>query len=116
MATHDEKYYEELAEAAERGEFTPVPGTALTGEAARLSALAMLKAATGTDDYDELVKMTRGRRKLSEQNKKSAHSPVLHLRLPEDLNDAIRNLATQRGESTSEVARELLVKGLAAAA
>lgn len=116
MITYDDTYFEEMAEAAERGEFTPVPNTLLTGEEARQSALAMLKAATGTDDYTELVKMTRGRRKLSEQKEQpSQHSPVLHMRLPEELNNTIRDLASQRGQSTSEVARELLVKGLAAA-
>lgn len=115
MTTYTDKDYEEMAQAAEQGEFTEVPGTTLTGEAARASALAMLKAATGTDNYDELVKMTRGRRKLSEPKKESAHSPVLHLRIPEELNTTIRNLAAQRGESTSEVARDLLVKGLAVA-
>ena len=81
------------AEAAKRREFTPVPNTLLTGEEARQSALAMLKAATGTDDYTELVKMTRGRRKLSEQKEQaSQHSPVLHMRLPEELNKGLRNI------------------------
>lgn len=53
MITYDDKYFEEMAEAAERGEFTPVPNTLLTGEEARQSALAMLKAAAGTDNYTE---------------------------------------------------------------
>ena len=48
MTTYDDKYFEEMAEAAEKGEFTPAPNTLLTGEEARQSALAMLKAATGT--------------------------------------------------------------------
>ena len=53
----------------------------------------MLKAATGTDDYTELVKMTRDRRKLSEQKEQaSQHSPVLHMRLPEELNKGLRNI------------------------
>lgn len=53
MITYDYTYFEEMAEAAERGEFTPVPNTLLTGEEARQSALAMLKAAAGTDNYTE---------------------------------------------------------------
>ena len=48
MTTYDDKYFEEMAEAAEKGDFTPVPNTLLTGEEAQQSALAMLKAATGT--------------------------------------------------------------------
>lgn len=53
MTTYDDTYFEEMAEAAERGEFTPIPNTLLTGEEARQSALAMLKAAAGTDNYTE---------------------------------------------------------------
>lgn len=53
MTTYDDTYFEEMAEAAERGEFTPVPNTLLTGEEARQSARVMLKAATGTDNYTE---------------------------------------------------------------
>ena len=48
MTAYNDKYFEEMAEAAEKGEFTPVPSTLLTGEEAQRSALAMLKAATGT--------------------------------------------------------------------
>lgn len=53
MTTYDDTYFEEMAEAAEKGEFTPVPNTLLTGEEAQQSALAMLKAAAGTDNYTE---------------------------------------------------------------
>ena len=52
MTAYNNKYFEEMAEAAERGEFTPAPNTLLTGEEARQSALAMLKAATETDDTE----------------------------------------------------------------
>ena len=48
MTTYDDTYFEEMAEAAEKGKFTPIPNTLLTGEEARQSALAMLKAETGT--------------------------------------------------------------------
>lgn len=93
MTAYNDKYFEEMAEAAEKGESTPIPNTLLTREEAQRSALAMLKAATGTDDYTELVKMTRGRRKLSEQKEQaSQHSPVLHMRLPEELNKGLRNI------------------------
>lgn len=48
MTTYDDTYFEEMAEAAEKREFTPVPNTLFTGEEAQRSALAMLKATTGT--------------------------------------------------------------------
>ena len=48
MTTYDDTYFEEMAEAAEKGVFTPSPNARLTEEEARQSALAMLKAATGT--------------------------------------------------------------------
>ena len=93
MTAYNDKYFEEMAEAAEKGEFTPVPNSLLTGEEAQQSALIMFKAATETDDYTELVKITRGRRKLSEQKEQaSQHSPVLHMRLPEELNKGLRNI------------------------
>lgn len=34
MTTYDDTYFEEMAEAAEKGEFTPIPNTLLTGEEA----------------------------------------------------------------------------------
>lgn len=52
MTTYNDKYFEEMAEAAEKGEFTPIPNTLLTEEEAQRSALAMLKAATETDDTE----------------------------------------------------------------
>ncbi len=52
MSTYNDKYFEEMAEAAEKGEFTPVPNTLLTGEEAQQSALAMLEAAAETDDTE----------------------------------------------------------------
>lgn len=50
--------YAALADAAERGELTPIPGTLLTGEAATQAARAELAAATGADPTD-LHEMTR---------------------------------------------------------
>jgi len=32
MTAYDDTYFEEMAEAAEKGEFTPVPNTLLTGK------------------------------------------------------------------------------------
>lgn len=52
VSTYNDKYFEEMAEAAEKGEFTPVPNTLLTGEEAQQSALAMLEAAAETDDTE----------------------------------------------------------------
>ena len=49
MTTYDDTYFEEMAEAVEKGEFTPVPNTLLTGEEAQQSALAMLEAAAETN-------------------------------------------------------------------
>ncbi len=93
MTAYNDKYFEEMRRQPKGENLPPVPNTLLTGEEARQSALAMLKAATGTDDYTELVKMTRGRRKLSEQKEQaSQHSPVLHMRLPEELNKGLRNI------------------------
>ena len=66
MTTYDDTYFEEMAEAAEKGEFTPIPNTLLTGEEARRSALVMFKVAIGTDGYTKLVKITCDHHKLLE--------------------------------------------------
>ncbi|MDO4252109.1 MAG: hypothetical protein Q4C74_02560 [Rothia sp. (in: high G+C Gram-positive bacteria)] len=111
---HDEAYWEQRADDVLNGEYTLDPGGEhLYGEEAAESAKALFRELAGTDDPAELAKMARGRRKLADQKKNP--SPMLHLRLPEELNATIRDLAAKRGESTSEIARELLIKGLAAA-
>ena len=52
MTTYDDTYFEEMAEAAEKGEFTPIPNTLLTREEAQRSARVMLEVATGIDDTE----------------------------------------------------------------
>ncbi|QRZ61800.1 hypothetical protein [Rothia sp. ZJ932] len=110
----DESYWEQRADEALNGDYTIDPdGEHLYDQEAAESAKALFREIAGTDDPAELAKMARGRRRLDDTKKKP--SPMLHLRLPEELNSTIRDMAHQRGESTSEVARELLFKGLAAA-
>ena len=48
--------YEALADAAERGELTPIPGTELHGAAAAAEGRRILMEATGTADLDELTR------------------------------------------------------------
>lgn len=111
----DEAYWEARADEAARGEYQIDPdGEHLLGEEAAEASKALFRELAGTDDYKELAKMARGRRKLSDQ-KPSGASPMLHVRVTEELNESIRSIATQRGESTSEVVRDLLLKGLQAA-
>ena len=103
---HDEAYWEQRADDVLNGDYTLDPdGEHLYGEEAAESARALLRKVAGTDDPAELAKLA---------DSKKNPSPMLHLRLPEELNATIRDLAAKRGESTSEIARELLIKGLAA--
>ena len=68
---HDEAYWEQRADDVLNGDYTLDPdGEHLYGDAAGESARAFFREIAGTDDPAELVKMARGRRKLSD-NKKS---------------------------------------------
>lgn len=52
--------YEALADAAEDGSLTPVPGTAVHGPDAAAEARQMLMEATGTIDLEELTNLALG--------------------------------------------------------
>ena len=86
---------------------TPVilpDGTVLDGVAAEAFAEQKLAAARRRG-------LIPGRKSLSGG---TTHSPVVHVRLPEQLRDEIQSGAASRGISVSRYTRELLEKGLRA--
>jgi hypothetical protein len=95
--------YEELADAAERGELKPVPGTALHGAAAVAEGRRMLMAATGSTNIREATRVALGRPRLD-----AAHgpTPVWRVRAPETLDEQVRALAAQRHVPLSQVVRD----------
>ncbi|MFZ0161715.1 MAG: hypothetical protein WAL50_22020 [Kineosporiaceae bacterium] len=95
--------YEAMAEAAERGELRPLPGTALTGQAATEAAHADLMAATGAATIEEAVSLALGRPRVGHE--KHGSSPTWRVRTTPEQHQAVERLARQRGESVSTVIR-----------
>jgi hypothetical protein len=60
--------YDELAARAERGELTPIPGTARRGSTAQDASRADLMAATGADTLDQAVAIAIGRPPLASED------------------------------------------------
>jgi hypothetical protein len=95
--------YDELADAAERGELTPVPGTALHGAAAAGEGRRVLIAATGTTTIREATRVALGRPRLDAA---PGPTPVWRVRAPEALDEQVRALAAQRHVPMSQVVRD----------
>lgn len=92
---------EELADAAERGELTPT-GDALHGDAARDHGRAMLMAATGAHTPEAAARLAMGRPRVGEDRPETRH---WRLRVPADLDDAVRRAAARDGVTVSDVVR-----------
>lgn len=58
---HDDRYYEELADRAERGELCGIPGTQLYGEDAAAVGREMIFAATGATTVADAMHAALGR-------------------------------------------------------
>lgn len=116
MTNHDDQYWEQLAQDAENGRMTPDPTReALHGEAAAEAGRAMLREVFGTDDLDAISDedLRRGRPALGKQtNGEAGESPMLRLRVPAQMNEAITNLSAARGKSKSELIRDWIAEGL----
>ena len=97
--------YDALADAAERGELTPIPGTELHGEAAAAEVRRMLLETTGTTDLDELTRMAMGRPAVGTS---SGASPVVRARVPQALKDRVNALARRQHRKESDIVREAL--------
>lgn len=104
--------YEALADAAERGDLTPIPGTQLHGEAAAAEGRRMLMEAAGTTDLDELTRLAVGRPAVGTP---SGTSPVVRARVPQVLKEQLDTYAADHGQKASEVVREALTRFLSAA-
>ena len=95
--------YDEVADAAQRGRLRPVEGTRTTGREAADAAAADLLAATGAEDLDQGVELALGRPRVGEER---GPSPMWRVRAPQDLDDAVRALADQRGQTVSMIVRQ----------
>lgn len=110
MSSWDEQYFAEMAESAEQGEFTAT-GPRLVGEEARRVTEAQFLEWFGTTDPEKLIRQGRPSKERSRDRGKGA-SPMLRIRVPEEMDRAIQELADSRGKQKSETVRELILAGL----
>lgn len=106
-------YWDELAQDMEDGNYTTDPAQTVTGEAAAAEGKAMLRAAFGTDDLEQIEAVRRGRPTLERQAAGQAgESKMLRVRVTSAMDAALVELSRQRGTTKSEVVRELLAERL----
>lgn len=96
--------YDELAERAERGDFTVKPGTVRHGWGAASEARRLLMDATGATSIDELTNIALGRPSVA----KGGASPVVRARVPQELKDRVAAIAKREHRNESDVVREAL--------
>lgn len=111
MNDADEALGHELADAAERGDLHPIPGTTLRGQDAADAARAMLMAATDTHTPQDAARVALGRPRVGESRPETRHWRV---RVPDTLDDAAHAIARRDGLSVSEVIRRAVEVGLRA--
>lgn len=106
-------YWDELAQDMEDGNYTTDPGQTVTGEAAAAEGAAMLRAAFGTDDLEQIEVIRRGRPTLGRKAARQAgESKMLRVRVTAEMDAALVELSKQRGITKSVMVRELLAEGL----
>lgn len=103
--------FDELAERAERGELTIIPGTVRVGSAAADAGRRALLDATGTSDLAEATRIALGRPRLDAGH---GPSPVWRVRATENLDTEVTHIADRRGITKSLVIREAVEEYLRA--
>lgn len=105
--------FEALADQAEAGELSPIPGTIRRGEEARAETARLLMQATGATRPEDVIPLAMGRPRVGTE---SGPSPQVRTRVPQALKDRLAAVAWQQQRSESEVVREALTVYLAQAA
>lgn len=103
--------YEQLADAAERGQLQAVPGSRRTGEDARAFAGEVLMQATGAPSVEEAARLAIGRPRLGQDR---GPSRQWRIRASEELNSATEAVAAQEGLTVSELVRRATAEYVAA--
>ncbi len=114
--TNDEKRAADLAAWAQSDEPTIQPGTVIhKGKDARAAARAMLEAATEDDpgNRDLVRRVGRGRPRLNPDLGPGHAQPIWNIRMPLDLDAAMRARAKTEGRPLSVVVREAAAEYLA---
>lgn len=100
--------YEDLADAAERGELRSKPGTRRTGtEAVEASRTALLEAA-GATTIEQVAQLTLGRPRLDQTRSTAGPSRQINVRAPDELHTALTRLAEEHNTSLSNLVRQAL--------
>lgn len=115
--THNEKQdWDQLAQDVETGAMTPDPSApSLHGDVAAEAGRAILREVYGTDDLDAIsdADLRRGRPSLSVQKTRAAGgSPMLRVRVPAQVDEAISSLSQAQGRTKSELIRDWIEEGL----
>ncbi len=103
--------YDELAARAERGDFTAIAGTAVTGDAAAEAGRRLLMESTGTASIEEATRVALGRPRLSSE---AGPTSIWKVRAPEALDARVSRMADHRGVTKSLVIREAVEEYLRA--
>lgn len=105
------EYYERLADDAEQGEFTPVPGTIKRGKDAAKDGQDMILTATGSSSLEEANRIILGRPRLGE---KVGRSPSVNIRVTPEMREELKARAAREEMTISEVGRKALAQYLMA--
>ncbi len=97
--------YEALADRAEAGELTPIPGTLRRDDAAREETVRMLMEATGAARMEDVIPLAVGRPRVGQE---SGPSPTVRTRVPQALKERLAALAQRQQRTESAVMRDAL--------
>ena len=103
--------YEALADAAERGELTPLPGAHPRGQEGVDVFKAALMAATGAPSPEEAARLALGRPRVGETRRETRQ---WRIRAAADLDAAMQARAAAEGITGSELIRRAVAAYIAA--
>lgn len=105
----DQRHYDELADAVERGDLT-VNGQAIRGAAATEQARELIFAATDTDSVEHAAAVALGRPRL--ETGKRTPNPTWKIVAPHQLDTEARSAAARAGITLSEYVRRAVASQL----
>ncbi|MGJ4846616.1 hypothetical protein [Leifsonia sp. Le1] len=107
VSPEDDALYAAWSEQIEADDIhTPDTAQAFEGDDAQRAARALLDEIVGADELDKAI--GRGRPSLAGAGKQRGESPKVQVRLPHDLDAALRARAAIEHRKPSEVAREAI--------
>lgn len=99
--------YDELAEAAERGQMRPVPGTRRSGSDAAADARHAFMSATGASTPEEAARLVLGRPRVNEQR---APAKTWRVRVSGSQNELVERAVEAADTSLSQYVRAAVLE------